>query len=77
MRTMKKSINFRMIRIFYECHCLHCSWRRLFEIGNPDNVVYHEPAGKDMIRVVSQIPDCCPACGAKITSERKEMEIRN
>ena len=77
MQAMKKTVVSRMNRIFYECHCLHCSWSGLFEIGNPSNVVYHEPVGKDVIRVVSQLPDCCPACGAEITSERKEMEIRN
>ena len=74
---MKKTIVSRMNRIFYECRCSRCSWKRNFELSNPDDVIYHEPVGKDVIRVVSQLPDRCPACGAGITSERKEIKIWN
>ena len=39
--------------------------------------VYHEPVGKDVIRVTLKLPDVCPVCGAKITGERQKIEIRN
>lgn len=66
-----------MDRFFYKCHCPHCSWSGLFEIGNPSNVVYHEPVGKDVIRVTLKLPDICPVCGAKITTERQRIEVQD
>ena len=61
----------------YDCRCAACGWKGYYQLGNPADVVYHEPVGKDVIRIVSHLPDCCPACGAEITSGRKEIVVWN
>lgn len=62
----------------YRLSCTKCDFSEKFELDNKDVQVWRNPEvdHSQEPRPVAELPELCPACGAKLKRERVPVKLR-